>query len=535
MNKKLERFSQKFPLTGAGIEELSETLEEKLRLVGVETQNRIRVRFSTEESLLRMRDQFGENTTVTLSMWTRFGRPVLQIEQEGERYNPLSKTEVELEDWSGTLLTAVGLYPQYSYVKGKNFLRLNLPMHRMNPALKILIAIAVGTVLGFLGLTALPEAQQADLVQAVLQPIYELWIRILSVLSGPVIFFMVITTFLNTGGIEEEGGNSKRVTMRYFSYCAAAAMLAGIAACVAAGAALTGGETPWAGASGFLSHLFQIVPEDIFGPLTEANTPQILLIAFMLGNGLVISGARTQGLSLLVRQINTIGLLMADWVSRCVPYFTVALICYEILSREAGIFRWLWQVLLLALMVSLLCMLLVTLGISRQQQVSLSSLTRKLMPAFAKAIKTGGLDAGFGDMQASCVKDLGVERHYVEIGLPMGMTLYMPITVVGIYIFTIYAAVQGNVVISAGWLVVAGILAVVMSAAAPPVPGASLLTYMMLFSELGIPEFMLISAMVFDILFGIFASAANQTMLQLDLIRQADQIGLLDKECLRRS
>jgi hypothetical protein len=46
---------------------------------------------------------------------------------------------------------------------------------------------------------------------------------------------------------------------------------------------------------------------------------------------------------------------------------------------------------------------------------------------------------------------------------------------------------------------------------------------------------MLISAMVFDILFGIFASAANQTMLQLDLIRQADQIGLLDKECLRRS
>ena len=107
MNKKLERFSQKFPLTGAGIEELSETLEEKLKLVGVETQNRIRVRFSTEESLLRMRDQFGENTTVTLSMWTRFGRPVLQIEQEGERYNPLSKTEVELEDWSGTLLTAV--------------------------------------------------------------------------------------------------------------------------------------------------------------------------------------------------------------------------------------------------------------------------------------------------------------------------------------------------------------------------------------------------------------------------------------------
>ena len=534
MSKKLERFSQKYPLTGAGIEELSETLEEKLKLVGMEAQNRIRVRFSTEESLLRMRDQFGEDSTVTLSMWRRFGRPIMQIEQEGERYNPLSKTEVELEDWSGTLLTAVGLYPQYSYAKGRNFLRLNLPMHRMNPALKILIAIALGTVLGFFCLNALSEPQQASLVGAVLEPIYELWIRILSVLSGPVIFFMVITTFLNTGGIEEEGGNSRRVTVHYFSYCACAAALAGLAACLASGAVLTGQNAPWSGPSDFLSHLFQIVPEDIFAPMTDANTPQILLIAFMLGNGLVILGSRTQGLSSLVRQINTVGLLMAEWVSRCVPYFTGALICYEVLSRQAGVFRWLWQALLLALAVSLLCMLLVALGISRRHGVSQRSLAKKLLPAFVKAVKTGGLDAGFGDMQASCVRELGIERHYVEISLPMGMTLYMPVTVIGIFIFTIYAAVQGNLVISVVWLIVAGILAVVMSAAAPPVPGASLLTYMMLFSELGIPEFMLISAMVFDILFGIFASAANQTMLQLDLIHQADQIGLLDKDCLRK-
>jgi len=35
--------------------------------------------------------------------------------------------------------------------------------------------------------------------------------------------------------------------------------------------------------------------------------------------------------------------------------------------------------------------------------------------------------------------------------------------------------------------------------------------------------------MIFDIIFNLFASAANQMMLQLDLILQADRVGLLRK------
>ena len=534
MSKRYERFAQEYPLTAAGIEQLSETLEEKLTQLGMEQQNRIRIRFSVEESLLRMRDRFGVKGSVTLSMWKRFGRPNLQITQEGERYNPLSKTEVALEDWSGTLLTAIGLYPQYSYVRGKNILRLNLPTHRMNPALKIFIAALVGSVLGLACMTALPEPSQAVLMTAVLSPLYDLWIRVLSVISGPVVFFMVITTFLNTGRIEEEGGNSRRVTVRYFAFSLCAALAAGLVACLASGNLGAVERLEGLDPLGFLQKLFNVVPVDLLSPMIEANTPQILLIAFMLGNGLVIMGARTEGLSSLVRQINAVGLLMAEWVSRAVPYITVGLICYEILRRQEDLFRGLIKVLALSAAVSLLCLALVALRVARRESVELRLLARKLWPAFYRTIRVGGLDEGFGEMQSSCVRDLGIERHYVEISLPMGMTLYMPINVVATLIFTVCTAAQYRVEITAGWMLTAVVLTVVMSAAAPPVPGASLLTYMMLFSELGIPASALISATVFDILFGILAAAGNQTLLQLDLIRQADEIGLLDKDRLRR-
>lgn len=535
MRKKIENFTQVYTLDGEGIESFSKTLGEKLTQIGIEKENRIRIRFSLEECLLRMRDHFGENARIVFSIiGNRFGRPILQIAQDGERYNPLSKTEVELEDWSGSLLTAVGLYTQYSYNKGKNILRINLPSHRMNPALKLLIAVVIGLALGFLFLSILSEPQQDALVADVLQPFYELWIRILSVFSGPVVFLMVITTFLNTGAIEEQGGNSKRVALRYFGFSLAAAVLAGLTACAVSGNLQAAATFRDVDAAGFLSRLFSIVPDNAISPLIQANTPQILLIAFILGNGLVVLGSRAEGLISIIRQMNTVGLLMADWVSRCVPFFALALICYEVLRRQGDIFIWLWQVLLLSLFLALLYIVIVTYSVSHKENVSFRALLKKLWPSFAKAVRTGRLDEGFGDMQSSCVKDLGIERNYVEISLPMGMTLYMPVNVIGTLIFTIYAAAQQHVAISAPWLITALVLAVVMFAATPPVPGANLLTYIMLFRQLGVPSVMLVAAMVFDILFGIFAGAGNQMLLQLDLILQADQIGLLNKERLRR-
>ena len=56
----------------------------------------------------------------------------------------------------------------------------------------------------------------------------------------------------------------------------------------------------------------------------------------------------------------------------------------------------------------------------------------------------------------------------------------------------------------------------------------------MIFAELQIPSTALIDAMIFDILFGIFAAAANQSLLQMELILQADRLGLLDRETLSK-
>ena len=534
MHKKLPAFSKEYKLNGEGIDRISETLSNALEQFGMEKRNRIRIRLSFEESLLRLRDKFGKDASVVLSMGNSLGRPFIQLALEGDVFNPLSKREVDLEDWSGALLTAVGLYPQYSYTRGRNILRLNLPMRRMNPAIKIMFALAVGILLGLLISTICSDTQQAALTEVVLQPIYNLWIRILSVLSGPVIFFMVLTTVLNTGSIEEEGGSSAKVAIRYFVFSAVTGLVAIIACSVAKGLDLMIGQTMGVDASKYLDHIFHLVPEDILTPILETNTPQILLFAFVLGNGLVIIGTRVAGLVSLIRQMNMVGLLMTDWVSRCVPYFAAGLICYEMLWHNTSLLKSLWLIMLLSLIISLICIAAAVVIVARRKQVDAKLLVSKVWPSFAMAVKSGGLDEGYGETEAACISDLGIEKHYVQVSLPHGMVLYMPINVIGTLILTIFAATQFGVGISPGWLLIAWLLAIVMFVATPPVPGANLLAYIMIFDFLGVPDVVLIDAMIFEVLFGIFASAGNQTMLLMDLIMQSDKIGLLDRQLLNK-
>ena len=101
---KVESYYQTYPLNGAGIDELSAAIDSRLEPIGIERENRLRIRLSMEEALLRMRDHFGENKEVTLTIAGKMARPYVQIALEGPIFNPLSKTAVELDDYLRDLI-----------------------------------------------------------------------------------------------------------------------------------------------------------------------------------------------------------------------------------------------------------------------------------------------------------------------------------------------------------------------------------------------------------------------------------------------
>ncbi len=530
---KVKEYRNKFILNGPAIDEFSELVEETLRQLDMERQNRLRIRLSLEEALLRMRDHFGEDSEVTASIKKRLGRLNIQVEKEGEPFNPLSSEENELEDLCSSLLTAVGLSPQYSYSGHRNTLRISLPIAGINPVLKIVLTILGGILIGLIGTTMISGASMERAVNMVMNPIYDVWIRILNIMSGPVIFFMVITTMLDADKISERGGDSRFTVARYFLFSFIMVIIAMVVAewFYPLSEVMDSISENWA--TELIDQIFQIIPRDFFTPFVESNTPQLLVMAFVLGSALNLIGSQARNLSRIVRQINMVGLQLAEWISKLVPYFAAVLVGLEIWQHKTLTLKGMWGCLLIALVVSGICILFAMTVVSRKKEVGIRKLFHKLRDPFLLTMRTGSLDAAFGQTEKCCVQDLGISREFTTLSLPNGLVLYMPVSAIGTIVFTVYTAMKYNISTSMVWYVTAVVLAVVLFVATPPVPGANLLAYTAIFAQLGIPGQALIDAMIFDIIFGIFASAGNQLLLQLELILKSDQIGMLRRKILQ--
>lgn len=530
---KIVNYDETFKLEDSAIDRFSEKVDEALSGIETERQNRLRIRLSLEESLLRIRDRFGEGQEVKAHIGKRLGRLVIRIEFDSEPYNPLSDEENELEDLCSTLLTAVGLSPQYMNLNGTNALQLQLLIPGMSPTMKILVAIIGGIAIGLIGNLLLSEPLQATVNETVMTPVFDMWSRILNVSSGPIIFFMVITTVINTGKISERGGSARTTIARYFIFSMIMAAIAVIISAFTFPHSHIGDTVDKETVQGILQGIAEIVPIDIFSAFAQTNTPQLIIMAFVAGAILHMIGNQATLLRKIVRQINMVGLELAGFISKLVPFFACVLLGLEIWQSEYIVLAGIGQTIILALAISFVCMMVPLIYVGSKEKVGIPTLEKKLRSPFWLTVKTGSLNAAFGKTEKSCYSYLGIDKRFTAISLPNGLVLYMPISAIGTLVFVTYTAMRFNVTTSPLWYVSAVILAVILFVATPPVPGANLLAYVAIFAQLGIPREALIDAMIFDIVFGLFASAGNQFVLQLELILQAGKMGLLDRKKLR--
>ena len=334
---KIKEFAKtKTDLKNESIDAFSDWLDESLRSIKTEKRTCVKIRLLLEEILLRAKEHYGEDVELDARLQGSFRHVFVRMELAGEPFNPLSETNAELGDWNSSLQTAVGITPKYSYSWGKNILKVKVPGKKMNPVLLIFLAILVGVLLGLAGHFILGEPQQQFVNTYFLTPAYELWIRMLNAISGPIVFFTVITTMLNTKRIDNQGGNSSNVVMRYFGFSfiiAASGVLISIPFFMNKAAIQAGSDI----GKKILGYLKEMVPSNIIEPFLTANTPQLLVTAFVIGAAVIVLASRVSEVKTILRQINMVGLKLAEWVSMLVPVFAGLFLCLEIIQGKTKI------------------------------------------------------------------------------------------------------------------------------------------------------------------------------------------------------
>ena len=524
-----------FILSGESIDSISEDIDRFLEGVGTETQNRIRIRFTIEEALLRIRQHFGEPEMVKITADIQFGRPSIHIQHYGEAFNPFIRTGESDEDWSSGLLSSAGLSPNYLYARGRNLIKISLARMSVNPVITVLIAILFGLLTGIIATAALSEGDARFVSEYILVPVYNLWNNMLFSVSAPAMLLIVMSTMLNTREVSDQGGSTGAIMVRYFLITLLMGAVTVAASGLVVGSSFRSGRFTRYTAAYLISKLFSVIPENLVKPIIDFNSAQLIMMGVVIAYAIMAVGQQAGGLESIVQQLDMIAIQLAQWIARFMPFFTAFLTAKLVIDRNAGLLTEMIMVFPLALAVSVVCIAAALVYVSLRTGVNPGKLFKKLMPSFLATLRTGQVADTYALAVKCCIRDLGIQKVFTKRMMPVGLVLYMPVSMIGMISFVIYAAVSSDTVISPMWILTAIIFSLILLLAGPPIPGVNLLSYVVIIEQLNISREFVLAAMIFDFIFGLFSTAANQMMLQMDLMVQADHVGMLDHAILKKT
>lgn len=251
--------------------------------------------------------------------------------------------------------------------------------------------------------------------------------------------------------------------------------------------------------------------------------------------GILILGKTTSSFSVLMEQANLIVSLIIGWIGALVPAFIFITLFQMILTNQFSTvfesYKW-----VIAMLVScVLIMVAYSILVWAKTKVSLPVLIKKLIPTFLIAITTSSSAAAFSTNVDTCENKLGIDTKIIHFGIPLGQVVFMPGAGALFFTAALCMSATYGVAITPMWICVTGIVVVVLSIAAPPIPGGALTCYTILFTQIGLPTEAIAIALVVNMVLEFLATATNLYSLQCDLVLLADSLGMLDKEILRRA
>ena len=520
-------------LSAEDIDEASDDIVHFLESIGSEKENIIRIRLSLEDMLLRWQEVFDENTEVSFGYGVQWSRTRITIQLRGKEFDPTISHGGEDELWQESPLVGIGLLPQYSYRNGVNCLDLDLASVNQHPIFNVLWPLAAGACFGVFGRLFLPREFLDAAMDISVEPMRTAFYSVMNMAASPIIFLSILWSIcgLSDGS---KAGMSHRKTILFMmtdiTVMTVAALLIGM---FLFDVKLWWSVSAKAEFSAVLGTLLDLIPTDILSPIIAARSDQLIILGLILGNGLLALGSKANRVIGFVGEMNNLGELMTNWVSRITPFFVCFVVTVTFWSRSEQVFLQM-LVPLLTFVIMMAVLMAVYIGIiSLRVKSTFLTLWHKIKPSFIVAMKNASVGAAYGANESCCVRKLGIPTPTVMYVLPRGLAIYMPASIFEMAFFALYLVSADEMQITLSWLLKALIMTVAVVVATPPVTGIGVLNFLCLLTALNISQESLIAFLVVDTVLGFVIYPVNQALLQLHLIRVAIRRGELQTKIIQ--
>ena len=135
--------------------------------------------------------------------------------------------------------------------------------------------------------------------------------------------------------------------------------------------------------------------------------------------------------------------------------------------------------------------------------------------------------AAYSNATRDCREKLGIDQGLIDFAFPVGIVLYMPPIASVFSVLIIFIASVYGVGVNIGWYMIGAITSTLLAYAIPPVPGACLTCYGILFAQMGLPVEGLGLAAAFDVLMRSISAGFIILQIMLSLLSDAKKLDMI--------
>jgi len=361
---------------------------------------------------------------------------------------------------------------------------------KMPLALWIFVGLVVGIVGGLI-LMAVPNGE--SIANGYIKPWGTIFLNLLKFIVVPIVVFSITSGVISMQDVGKVGSIGVKTIVYYMCTTAFAVILALALGSIAKGAHLftaletSGLEYTPPESQSLMDTIVNIFPSNALAPLVNATMLQVIVIALLLGFGILLAGEKGLVAAQVVDSLNEVFMKIMDLIIKLSPIGVACLICPVVVANGAEILGHLALVLLMAYIGYILHAAIVySATVGGLAGVSplkfFKGMAPAMMMAFSSASSVGALP-----LNLECTERLGARREVASFVLPLGATINMDGTAIYQGICAVFIAAAYGMDLGIGEMATIVLTATLASIGTAGVPGAGMVMLAMVLESVGLP------------------------------------------------
>lgn len=350
--------------------------------------------------------------------------------------------------------------------------------------------IFIAMLLGILFGAFMWKVGKADIVTAYINPFGTIFVNLLKFIVVPVVLLSMIGGMISMNDVKKVGSIGWKTVVYYMVTTAIAILIGLIMANLFKGyfpLLDTAGAEYEAKASNVMDTIVNIFPSNMWASFTNANMLQVIVIAILIGVGILLSGEKGEPVAKLVESANAVFTEVMMFILKLTPIGVFCLMSNTVAVNGPSIISSLAIVIGVAYLGYILHLVIVySVAVKAMGGLSPWEFFKGMAPAMIFAFTSASSVATL-PLNIECSENLGADKNISSFVLPLGATINMDGTAIYMGVTSIFIACCYGMDLTLGQMATIVLTATLASIGTAGMPGAGMIMLTMVLQSVGLP------------------------------------------------